>query len=77
MYVCSALSPAGFFFGMRRSIRSAAFDASAGLLFDPSNVIIRQEGDLFDRMSEVMLPAFPSGHPQTGQSEGLEQHLMP
>ena len=55
---------AGFFFGMRRSVKRAAFDASAGLLFDPANIIIRQEADLFERMREVK-PCHPHSFPWT------------
>ena len=45
---------AGFFFGMRRTIGRAAFNASAAQLFDPANRIIGQEGDLFSRMGAVV-----------------------
>ena len=44
----------GFFFGMRRSIDRAAYDSSAGLLFDPSNRIIGQELDLYNRMVKLV-----------------------
>ena len=46
----------GFFFGMRRSIDRAAFNATGGQLFNPSNRIIGQEGDLYARMAKMVRP---------------------